>query len=62
MKRGSSLVATPVCAPKAFNRVKGTFDAVDCVEMPPVFQAVGLRHANFTQTTDEEVLTLLERV
>lgn len=62
-RRGATtlVVAAPVCAPDAFDDLKQRADAVICVHVPDTFQAVGACYVDFAQTSDEEVLTLLER-
>jgi putative phosphoribosyl transferase len=60
--RPSRLVlAVPVCARETAARLAGVADEVVCVETPAQFYAVGEWYQDFSQTTDEEVLDLLER-
>jgi putative phosphoribosyl transferase len=62
-RRGATTIvaAAPVCAAEAFDDLQQRADAVTCVLVPDTFQAVGAWYVDFTQTSDEEVLTLLER-
>lgn len=53
------IVATPVGGPDAVVRVAGA-DEVVCLLTPSDFQAVGLHYRDFGQTTDEEVVELLD--
>jgi predicted phosphoribosyltransferase len=53
------IVAVPVGAIDTCRRLRGIADAVDCLETPEPFEAVGLWYRNFSQTTDEEVTRLL---
>lgn len=55
------IVAVPVCAPETAERVRAEVDDLICASNPPYFQAVGLWYRNFEQTTDQEVIDLLER-
>jgi putative phosphoribosyl transferase len=55
------VLAVPVCARETAARLAGVADEVVCVEAPAQFYAVGEWYADFSQTTDEEVLDLLER-
>jgi putative phosphoribosyl transferase len=52
------VVGVPV-APASAVRHLGEADEVVCVSTPAHFQAVGLHYRDFSQTTDEEVLTAL---
>jgi erythromycin esterase-like protein/predicted phosphoribosyltransferase len=54
------VVAAPVCAPDTAERLKRIADEVVCAQMPDPFQAVGLWYERFDQTTDDEVIQLLE--
>lgn len=53
------IVAVPVGAADTCRRLRGIADAVECLETPDPFNAVGLWYRNFSQTTDEEVTRLL---
>ncbi len=53
------VVAAPVASESAVARLRRVADAVVVPFVDPAFQAVGGYYANFTQTTDEEVLAVL---
>jgi len=55
------VLAIPVCAPDSAERLMSVADTVLCLECPPNFAAVGYWYENFDQTTDDEVLALLDR-
>lgn len=54
------VLAVPVGAPETVRRVQAEADDVVVVETPERFLAVGQWYADFTQTTDEDVLALLD--
>lgn len=54
------VLAVPVGAPKTVRRVQAEADDVVVVATPESFMAVGQWYADFTQTTDEDVLALLD--
>jgi putative phosphoribosyl transferase len=53
------VLAVPVCAAETGARLADVADDVICLHSPPDFMAVGEWYANFSQTSDEEVLQLL---
>lgn len=53
------VLAVPVGSPDTAAEMRQEADEVVCVETPFGFLAVGQAYANFTQTTDEEVVRLL---
>ncbi len=55
------IIATPVAAPQAVEKLQNRADEVICLEAPHGFAAVGIYYEDFTQTTDEEVCRLLKR-
>lgn len=55
------VVAVPVAAPGAVEVFTGLVDEVVCAVTPPSFRSVGAFYEDFRQTTDEEVVALLER-
>jgi predicted phosphoribosyltransferase len=55
------IVAVPVGAAETCEYLRDSADRVICVETPKDFSAVGRWYVDFTQTTDEEVQTLLNR-
>jgi putative phosphoribosyl transferase len=54
------IVAVPVGAAETCHRLTYEADDVVCLLAPPVFQAVSLWYEEFSQTSDEEVRSLLE--
>ncbi|MGH3516381.1 MAG: phosphoribosyltransferase [Haloechinothrix sp.] len=52
--------AAPVCAPDGATKLLGEADEVVCVAMPEAFMAVGQWYRDFRQTTDDDVVALLE--
>lgn len=55
------IVAVPVGAPSICEELRRVADDCVCVVTPEPFQAVGLWYADFAQTTDDEVRSLLAR-
>jgi predicted phosphoribosyltransferase len=55
------VVAAPVGAIDACQRLKTLADDVICASTPEPFQAVGLWYEQFDQTSDDEVIELLRR-
>ena len=53
------IVAAPVGAAETCQRLRALADEVVCASMPDYFQAVGLWYDRFDQTSDEEVIALL---
>jgi putative phosphoribosyl transferase len=53
------LVATPVSSDSAYERLSAMADGVHALLVDPGFNAVGQYYRDFAQTTDEEVLELL---
>lgn len=54
------VVAVPVGARDTCEELAAEVDRVVCLAMPANFRAVGMWYDDFSQTTDEEVRTLLE--
>lgn len=54
------VVAVPVAPPSAAAYFSNLVDEFICLLVPPFFQAVGQFYEEFTQTTDEEVIQLLQ--
>jgi len=54
------VVAVPVGAPSTCEEFADITDETVCARMPEPFSAVGLWYRDFSQTTDEEVRTLLQ--
>lgn len=61
MKPQSIVVAVPVAASETCEDFRVEVDEMICLYTPRSFRAVGLWYANFDQTTDEEVHSLLAR-
>lgn len=61
-EQGPRLVtfAAPVCSADGSARLHAEADDVICVATPETFMAVGQWYRDFTQTTDEHVINLLE--
>lgn len=57
----SIIVAVPVAARSTCEELIGLADKLICPLRPINFYAVGLWYEDFTQTTDEEVFTLLTK-
>jgi putative phosphoribosyl transferase len=55
------IVATPVSSKDALEEIKQLVDEVICLLIPPYFQAVGQFYEMFDQTSDEEVIFLLNK-
>jgi putative phosphoribosyl transferase len=56
------VVAVPVGSHEACHELRQLADQLVCVRMPPYFSAVGQWFVDFSQTTDEEVRDLLDRL
>jgi putative phosphoribosyl transferase len=54
------ILATPVAPPDACSKLRADVDEIICLSTPDPFYAVGLWYENFEQTTDNEVIRLLE--
>jgi putative phosphoribosyl transferase len=54
------VVAVPVAPYSAIERFEAIVDEVVCLLVPPFFQAVGQFYQEFTQTSDDEVIWLLQ--
>ncbi|PXY19208.1 phosphoribosyltransferase [Prauserella muralis] len=55
------VLAAPVCAVPAAASLREVADEVVCASEPPDFRAVGQWYADFGQTSDDEVVDLLEK-
>jgi predicted phosphoribosyltransferase len=53
------IVAVPVGAPSTCEELADIADEIACARAPQVFSAVGQWYRDFSQTTDDEVRTLL---
>jgi len=56
-----TILAVPVAPAEVLTRLSSQADQVLCLAAPPDFRAVGMHYADFTQTSDEEVIELLGR-
>lgn len=55
------VLAVPVCATQAAESLRREVDELICLEAPSNLMAIGLWYRHFEQTSDEEVVELLER-
>lgn len=55
------VVAVPVAAPSTCDELRTEVDQIVCAMTPEPFHGVGQWYEDFSQTTDDEVRTLLER-
>jgi putative phosphoribosyl transferase len=53
------ILAVPVAPPDTLEDLKTECDEIVCLSAPEFFNAVGSHYADFTQTSDEEVMALL---
>jgi predicted phosphoribosyltransferase len=60
LKPARVIVGVPVGAPDTCRAIEQTADDVICLETPEPFSAVGLWYEDFSQTTDDEVRSLLK--
>ena len=54
------VLAVPVAAPDSLKKIEKEVDEVVCLAAPPLFYAVGQFYKEFAQTTDEEIIYLLQ--
>ena len=55
------VLAVPVCAARTAESLRKEVDELICLEAPSDLMAIGLWYRHFEQTSDEEVIELLER-
>ena len=55
------IVALPVGPPDRLPALEKSADKIICLQAPLMFSAVGQFYANFEQTSDEEVIAVLQR-
>jgi predicted phosphoribosyltransferase len=55
------VLAIPVCARETGARLEPLVDEIVCLQTPHEFHAVGIWYQDFTQLSDEQVITLLTR-
>lgn len=60
-KPAAIIIAVPVAAQSTVDEIANLVDVIVCPLRPVNFYAVGLWYDNFSQTTDEEVIKLLEK-
>lgn len=60
-KPGRLILAAPVCAAQTARLFQSRVDELVCLASPSDLGAIGLWYKNFEQTTDEEVVQLLEK-
>ncbi len=56
-----TVVATPVAPPEVVRSLEQEADDVICLEMPEAMGAIGFFYLNFSQVSDAEVTSILER-
>lgn len=54
------IVAVPVGAAESFEKLRSDVDDIICLRTPEPFYAVGTWYVNFTQTSDDDVIRLLD--
>jgi len=54
------VIAVPVAPPETAEMLSAIVDELVCLATPPAFRAVGQFYANFEQTTDDDVVALLD--
>lgn len=54
------VLAVPVAPREAISELRSKTDEIICLSTPEPFHAVGLHYADFAQTSDEEVIALLD--
>jgi putative phosphoribosyl transferase len=59
-KPGRLILAAPVCAAQTAELFASQVDELLCLASPSDLGAIGLWYRNFDQTTDQEVVQLLE--
>lgn len=55
------IVAVPVAPIEIYEKLRSSVDELICLQMPEPFFAIGSWYLDFSQTSDDEVLQLLER-
>jgi putative phosphoribosyl transferase len=58
---GSILLAVPTAPPDVLAALEDQVDRTVCLDAPDRFGSVGAQYVNFEQTTDDEVISLLEK-
>jgi putative phosphoribosyl transferase len=62
LRPAGTMLAVPVCATDAADRLRRMVDTFICLHCPDDFNAVGQWYQDFSQTTDAEVIDLLRRL
>jgi len=57
-----TVVATPVAPPDTVESLRQEADDVICLQAPEYFGAIGFFYLNFSQVSDAEVTSILERM
>ena len=60
LEPGRLALAAPVCASQTAELLGPEVDEIVCLEVPPDLGAIGFWYRDFSQTSDEEVIELLE--
>jgi predicted phosphoribosyltransferase len=55
-----AVIAVPIAPPETAEMLRAIVDELVCLATPPAFRAVGQFYANFEQTTDDDVVALLD--
>lgn len=55
------VLAVPVAAAETLRTLRADVDEIECLETPEYFGAIGEFYRDFSQTSDEEVIELLDR-
>jgi predicted phosphoribosyltransferase len=58
---GQLILAVPVAPPDTAEKLHSEVDKLVCLQTPPAFMAVGQWYQHFDQTSDEEVIQLLQK-
>jgi putative phosphoribosyl transferase len=56
------ILAAPVCAEQTASMIREDVDRLVCLSIPDHFRAVGLWYRDFEPVTDEQVVSLLQRI
>ena len=59
---GRLVLAVPVCSPDSAQRLREEADEIVCLHAPPLFHGVGQWYRDFSQTSDDEVLSVLDEL
>ena len=56
------IFASPVCSQEASFAIHPLVDTIVCLQSPEYLEAIGKYYHDFNQVTDEEVMTLLNKI